>query len=59
VEERCWWEEGLEEKAGLECRGLDAAGVIRARRAPGVAAGWRLVRRSLETSPVPPEESPN
>lgn len=53
----CLWEEVLEEKAGLEQRGLDENGVIRARRTPGVTAGWLLVQRSSETAPVPPNES--
>lgn len=40
-------------EAGLEPGVLDDTGMIRARRAPGLATGWLLVQRSLETAPAP------
>lgn len=45
---------GASGEAGLELGLLGEIGVIRARRAPGLATGWLLVQRSLETAPAPP-----
>lgn len=39
MKQSCLLAEGLEEMAGLELKDLNAVGVIRARKAPGGAAG--------------------